>query len=58
MVILNKFYFLEKILLSDTIIKINRFNFSQSRFLVLTDKAIYNFQKKSKNSFLKIKISK
>jgi len=37
----------ETILLSDNIIKINRFNFSQSRFIVITDKAIYNFQKKS-----------
>lgn len=36
----------EKILFSDKIIKINRYNMSQDRQLVITNKAIYNFKKK------------
>lgn len=37
---------LESLLFSDKIIKINRYNMSQDRQLVLTDKAVYNFKKK------------
>ena len=39
--------FIETILMTDTIIKINRFNMSQSRYIMITDKAVYNYQKKS-----------
>ena len=31
---------------SNKIIKINHFNISQDRFIVLTDEALYNFHKK------------
>ena len=41
----------EKILFSDKIIKINRFDMSQERNILITDKAIYNFKKKSKKIF-------
>jgi hypothetical protein len=44
-------------LLTDTIIKINRFNMSQSRYILVTDIAIYNYKKKSKK-FLKKKNAK
>lgn len=36
----------EKILFTDKIIKINRFNMSQDRQIIVTDKALYNFKKK------------
>ena len=36
----------EQILFSDKIIKINRYNMSQERNLVITNKAIYNLKKK------------
>ena len=38
----------EKLLLSDKIIKINRFGFNQERWIAITDKGIYNFKKKCK----------
>lgn len=38
----------EKIIFSDKIIKINRYNVSQERNIVITDKAVYNLKKKSK----------
>ena len=38
----------EKILFSDKIIKINRYNMYQERIIVITDKAIYNIKKKCK----------
>jgi 16S rRNA U516 pseudouridylate synthase RsuA-like enzyme len=37
----------EKLLFSDTIIKINHYNMSQERTIVVTDKAVYNIKKKS-----------
>ncbi len=37
----------ESLLFSDKIIKINRYNMSQDRQFVITNKAIYNFKKKS-----------
>lgn len=40
----------EKVLFSDKIIKINRFNMSQERNIVITNKAIYNLKKKSKTN--------
>ena len=39
----------EQILFSDKLIKINRHGSSQERNLLITDKAIYNLKKKSKN---------
>ena len=38
----------EKLLFSDKITKINRFGFSQERWIAITDKGIYNFKKKCK----------
>jgi hypothetical protein len=38
----------EKLLLSDKIIKVNRFGLSQERNIVITNKSIYNLKKKSK----------
>jgi serum/glucocorticoid-regulated kinase 2 len=37
----------EQLLYSDKIIKINRYNMSQDRQIVITNKALYNFKKKS-----------
>lgn len=37
----------EKLLFSDTIIKINHYNMSQERTIVVTNKAVYNIKKKS-----------
>ena len=42
----GKFLLLEKLLFTDKIIKINRYNMSQDRHLVITNKAVYNFKKK------------
>lgn len=36
----------EKLLFSDKIIKINRYNMSQERNIVVTDAAVYNLRKK------------
>lgn len=36
----------EKLLLSDKIIKVNRFGLSQERNIVITNKSIYNLKKK------------
>ena len=36
----------EVLLYSDKIIKINRYNMSQDRQIVITNKAVYNFKKK------------
>lgn len=38
----------EKMLFADKIIKVNRYGIKQERNIVITDKAIYNFHKKSK----------
>ena len=38
----------EKVIFSDNLIKINRHNLSQERKIVITNLAIYNFKKKSK----------
>ncbi len=38
----------DELLLSDKIIKINRYGLSQERFLLVTEKNIYNFKKTSK----------
>jgi hypothetical protein len=38
----------ETLLLSDKIIKINRYNMSQERNVIVTNKALYNLKKKSK----------
>ena len=38
----------DKILLSKKVIKINRYGLSQERFLLVTEKNIYNFKKTSK----------
>lgn len=38
----------EKALYSDKIIKINRYDMSQERNILVTNKAVYNFKKKSK----------
>ena len=38
----------EKLLLSDKIIKINRYGLSQERNILVTDQSIYNLKKKSK----------
>ena len=38
----------EILLLSDKIIKINRFGMAQERNIVITNKSIYNLKKKSK----------
>ena len=38
----------EILLLSDKIIKVNRFGLSQERNIVITNKSIYNLKKKSK----------
>lgn len=45
----------EKVLFSDKIIKINRFNMSQERNILITNKAIYNFKKKGKKNIIFIK---
>jgi len=37
----------EILLLSDKIIKVNRYGLSQERNIVITNKSIYNFKKKS-----------
>lgn len=42
----------EKLLFSDKIIKINRYNMSQERNIVVTDCAVYNLKKKSKYSII------
>ena len=36
----------DELLLSDKLIKINRYGLSQERFIVITNKNIYNFKKK------------
>jgi hypothetical protein len=46
---INKLTKQEQILFSDKVIKINRYGSSQERNLLITDKAIYNLKKKSKN---------
>jgi 16S rRNA U516 pseudouridylate synthase RsuA-like enzyme len=46
---INKLIKQEQILFSDKVIKINRHGSSQERNLLITDKAIYNLKKKSKN---------
>jgi hypothetical protein len=38
----------EELLLSDKLIKINRYGLSQERNILVTNKAIYNLKKKSK----------
>ena len=38
----------DKILLSKKVTKINRYGLSQERFLLVTEKNIYNFKKTSK----------
>ena len=38
----------DKILLSKKVIKVNRYGLSQERFLLVTEKNIYNFKKTSK----------
>ena len=38
----------EKLLLSDKIIKVNRYGLSQERNIVITNQNIYNLKKKSK----------
>ena len=42
----------EKILFSDKIIKINRYNMYQERIIVITDKAIYNIKKRCKDLYI------
>ena len=37
----------ETLLFADKIIKVNRYGIKQERNIVITDKAIYNFHKKS-----------
>jgi hypothetical protein len=44
---------LETLLLSDKIIKINRYNMSQERNVIVTNKALYNLKKKSKINLIK-----
>ena len=39
----------ENLIFSDKIIKINRYGINQERFILITDKAIYNLKKKSKH---------
>jgi hypothetical protein len=39
-------YFSEVLLFSDKLIKINRYNMSQERNIVITNKGIYNLKKK------------
>jgi hypothetical protein len=38
----------EVVILSDKVIKINRYNMSQERNILITNKAIYNLKKKCK----------
>ena len=38
----------EVLLFTDKLIKINRYNYSQERNILITSKAIYNLKKKSK----------
>ena len=38
----------EELLLSDKLIKVNRYGLSQERNIVVTNQCIYNFKKKSK----------
>ncbi len=38
----------DKILLIKKIVKVNRFGFSQERFIIVTEKYIFNLKKKSK----------
>ena len=38
----------EELLFTDKLIKINRYNYSQKRNILITNKAIYNLKKKSK----------
>ena len=38
----------EELLFTDKLIKINRYNYSQERNILITSKAIYNLKKKSK----------
>ena len=45
----------ENLIFSDKIIKINRYGINQERFILITDKGIYNLKKKSKH-INKIKI--
>lgn len=45
----------ENLIFSDKIIKINRYGINQERFILITDKAIYNLKKKSKHNFNKKK---
>ena len=40
----------EILLFTDKLIKINRYNYSQERNILITNKAIYNLKKKSKNN--------
>ena len=40
----------EVLLFTDKLIKINRYNYSQERNILITNKAIYNLKKKSKNT--------
>ena len=40
----------EVLLFTDKLIKINRYNYSQERNILITSKAIYNLKKKSKNN--------
>ena len=42
---------LETLILSDKIIKINRYNMSQERNIIITNKAVYNLKKKGKLKF-------
>lgn len=44
---IRKIILSEKFLYSNTIIKINSWNMSQERNIIITDKAIYNIKKKS-----------
>ena len=40
----------EVLLFTDKLIKINRYNYSQERNILITNKDIYNLKKKSKNN--------
>ena len=40
----------EVLLFTDKLIKINRYNYSQERKILITNKAIYNLKKKNKNN--------
>ena len=43
---------IDKLLLSDKVIKINRYGLSQDRNIIVTEKNIYNLKKKSKSKII------